>query len=247
MLEPLTAVLLFFAGIAVGFINVMAGGGSAVSLPLLIFLGYDAAVANGTNRVAILVEAVAGVASFKKNRHSHFTESLKLSVLTIPGAILGAIYAVRIDDQLFRQILGVVMILIVVSLMLPRPHESAIEKFSRSRKLLVYPAMFVIGFYGGFIQAGVGFLLMAALLHLLGESLVRVNMHKTFIVAIFTVPALAIFVLTGNVDWIAALILSLGAGLGGWWAAHVAVRKGDRVIRMVLAVSLILLAIKLWM
>lgn len=237
--------LLFIAGIAVGFINVLAGGGSAISLPLLIFMGFDTAVANGTNRVAILVEAISGVASFKKNKHSHFSRSIKFAIPTIPGAILGAIYAVKIDDETFKSILGVVMILIVISLMLPKPHEAAMDKFTQGRKLLVYPAMFLIGFYGGFVQAGVGFLLMAALLHLYGETLVRVNMHKVFIVAIFTVPALLVFILSGNVNWMAALVLSLGAMIGGWWAAHLSVHKGDRFIRFMLAVAMILMAIKL--
>lgn len=241
----ISVLLLFLAGLAVGFINVMAGGGSAISLPLLIFLGFDTAVANGTNRVAILVEAVSAVASFKKNKHSHFTQSLKFAIPTIPGAILGAIYAVKVDDELFKTILGVVMIFIVISLMLPKPHEAAVEKFSQGRKLLVYPAMFLIGFYGGFVQAGVGFLLMAALLHLFGETLVRVNMHKVFIVMIFTVPALLVFILTGNVNWTAALVLSSGAMVGGWWAAHLSVHKGDKIIRIMLGVAMVLMSIKL--
>ncbi len=237
--------MLFVAGIAVGFINVTAGGGSALSLPLLIFLGFDTAVANGTNRVAILAEAAAGVASFRKNNHSHFLQSAKFALPTIPGAVLGAIYAVRIEDELFKTILAIVMVLVVVSLMLPNPHEAVAERFSRSRKLLVYPAMFLIGFYGGFVQAGVGFLLMAALLHLFGETLVRVNMHKVFIVMIFTIPALAVFVLTDNVNWPAAIALSAGAMLGGWWAAHVSVHKGDRFIRGMLGVAMIMMAVKL--
>jgi len=245
-LELISALLLFVAGMAVGFINVMAGGGSALSLPLLIFLGFDAAVANGTNRVAILMEATAGVASFKKNNHAHFSQSLKFALPTIPGAILGAIYATRIDDELFKTILAIVMILIVISLMLPKPHEAAVEKFSQSRKALVYPAMFMIGFYGGFVQAGVGFLLMAALLHLFGETLVRVNMHKVFIVMIFTIPALAVFILTDNVNWPAAIVLSAGAILGGWWAAHMSVHKGDHFIRAMLGVAMVLMAIKLF-
>jgi len=244
-LELLPGFLLFIAGVAIGVINVMAGGGSALSLPLLIFLGFDAAVANGTNRVAILMEAMAAVASFKKNKHSHFSQSIKFALPTIPGAVLGAIYATRIDDELFKNILAVVMILIVFSLMLPKSHKSAAEKFSRGRKVLVYPAMFAIGFYGGFVQAGVGFLLMAALLHLFGETLVRVNMHKVFIVMIFTVPALAIFILTDNVNWPAAMVLSAGAILGGWWAAHMSVHKGDNFIRIMMGVAMVLMAIKL--
>jgi hypothetical protein len=105
--------------------------------------------------------------------------------------------------------------------------------------------MLGIGFYGGFIQAGVGFIIMAALLHLMNLDLVRVNMHKVFIVFVFTFPAILIFIFTDNVEWSYALVLSAGNALGGWWSAKVSVKKGERVIRVVLLIAMLIMALKL--
>ncbi|MCB0295369.1 MAG: sulfite exporter TauE/SafE family protein, partial [Calditrichaeota bacterium] len=116
---------------------------------------------------------------------------------------------------------------------------------SQQRSWLIYPAMFGIGFYGGFIQVGVGFLLMAALFHLLRLNLVHVNMHKVFIVLIYTIPALGVFIWSGNVDWLLGISLAAGNSFGGWWAAKLSVRKGDKIIRYVLFVAIILMALKL--
>lgn len=233
--------LLFTVGIIAGFINVMAGGGSALSVPTMILLGYDPSVANGTNRLAILVEAAAGVAAFRQESHAEFHTSWQLAVLTLPGGILGAFYATRIDDALFRRLLGLVLILIVVSLLLPKPAASARARSSLATSL----AMFGVGFYGGFIQAGVGFLIMATLTHLMGLSLVKTNMHKVFIVLVFTLPSIAIFGASGNIDWKAGAVLAFGMGGGGWWAARLAVRRGDSLVKLVLGIALLILGAKL--
>ena len=110
---------------------------------------------------------------------------------------------------------------------------------------VIYPVMFGIGFYGGFIQAGVGFLFMAALYHILKLDLVHVNMHKVFIVMVYTIPALCIFVFTGNVNWILGLCLAVGNSFGAWWGAHFAVKGGEKIIRYILAVAILIMALKL--
>jgi hypothetical protein len=111
---------------------------------------------------------------------------------------------------------------------------------------LIYPALFGIGFYGGFLQVGVGFLFMAALYHLLRVNLVLVNMHKVFIILIYTIPALLIFSLTGHVNWGCGLVLAAGNALGGWWGAKAAVKGGEKIIRMVLALAIFIMALKLF-
>jgi len=235
--------LLFGVGSLAGFINVNAGGGSSLTLPTLIFLGLDAAAANGTNRVALLLQNVFAVSSFRKNRFSDFKTSWPLALLTLPGAAAGALAATRVSNLLFRRILGGVLIFIVISLFLSRYRDRATP---RPRSPWLYPALFGIGFYGGFIQVGVGFLLMAALFHLLRVDLVRVNMHKVFIVLIYTVPALGVFIISGNVVWGYGLALAAGNSLGGWWGAHAAVKGGERIIRIVLAVAVSIMALKLF-
>ena len=236
----------FFSGIAAGVINIMAGGGSTITLGVLIFLGMDASVANGTNRIGLMVESTSGVLAFRSEKYAAFKESFTLALFTLPGAILGAVSAVRISNELFQQILAIVMILILVTLFLPKSSQEKIRSTSgKFRKPMIYPAMFLIGFYGGFIQVGIGFLLMGALRHLLNLDLVRVNMHKVFIVFVYTIPILIIFGLTGNIDWFHAVFLAAGYAIGAWWSAKISITGGDKVIRVVLGIAIIIMATKL--
>lgn len=245
--DPSSFIILAVVGAIAGFLNVMAGGGSALTIPLMIFLGYDATVANGSNRIAIQVEALSAVAAFKKQKHSDFPLSLKLSLMTLPGGILGAFYAVKIDDALFTKVLGVVMVLIIFTLMFPKSEIVEHAKHHKWKNWLAWPVMFAVGFYGGFIQAGVGFVIMATLLHLYGMDLVKINMHKVFIVMIFTIPAVIVFVITGNVDWFAAIALSVGMVAGTWIAVRMSLKKGEKIVRIVLAFSLLIIAGKLFL
>jgi len=237
--------LLFGVGSIAGFININAGGGSSLTLPALIFLGLDGALANGTNRVAIFIQNIFAITSFRKRQVSDFGSSFKLSLFTLPGAVIGAIAATRISGMLFQRILGVVLILIVISLFFSKPYTDGKSVKTDQSGWKIYPVLFGIGFYGGFLQIGVGFLFMAALYHLLEKNLVRVNMHKVFIILIYTFPALLIFMATGNVNWKYGLVLAAGNALGGWWGAHAAVKGGERFIRIVLAIAVTIMAIKL--
>jgi uncharacterized membrane protein YfcA len=243
-MDILHLLLLFGVGAVAGFINVNAGGGSSLTLPTLIFLGLDAAVANGTNRIGLILQNIFAVSSFRKNRVYKFKTSIFLAVFTLPGAIIGALIATQVSNTLFQRILGGVLILIVFSMIFSHSYKkNALES---TRSWFIYPALFGIGFYGGFLQVGVGFLFMAALYHLLRVNLVFVNMHKVFIILIYTIPALAVFSLTGNVNWQFGLVLAAGNALGGWWGAHAAVKGGEKVIRIILAVAITIMAGKLF-
>lgn len=239
-------VLLFVIGSIAGFINVTAGGGSSLTLPALIFMGLEGSLANGTNRVAIFVQNIFAVASFRRLRVHEFKKSSILSLLTLPGAVIGAFVATRIGDLLFQRILGVVLIFIVISMIFSRSYNERFERVRSSFSWFIYPALIAIGFYGGFLQIGVGFLFMASLYHLLRVNLVAVNMHKVFIILIYTLPALAVFTWTGNVNWEYGLVLAAGNAFGGWWGAHAAVKGGERVIRIILAVAITIMALKLF-
>ncbi len=236
--------ILFGVGLLAGTINVMAGGGSMLTLPTLIFLGLDGTTANGTNRVAIVLQNIFATLSFRQEKVSRFRQSLTFALWTMPGAVAGAIVAVRISDEWFQRILGIIMIGVVISMMLPRRggKETTPEGID---SWWIYPALFGIGFYGGFIQVGVGFLFMAAFYHLLKMNLVFVNMHKVVIVLLYTIPVLAIFAWSGHVDWKLGLSLAAGNALGAWWAAKLAVRTGEHLIRYVLIVAVLIMAAKI--
>lgn len=237
--------ILFAVGSAAGFINVMAGGGSTLSLPTLMLLGLDSAMANGTNRVAIFIQNIAAIISFKKEKYSQFNISLKMAAFTIPGAVAGAMLAINIEDGLFKTILGIIMIVVVITMLIPRKKIEEFVEYKDKLPWSVYLAMFGIGFYGGFIQVGVGFLLMAALYYLMKLSLVHVNMHKVFVVLFFTVPALIIFIASDNVNYVYGLSLAAGNALGGWQAAKMSVKKGEKAIKYVLIVAILIMALKI--
>lgn len=241
----LEVLLLFGVGIITGFMNVMAGGGSTITLPLLIFLGLDSSVANGTNRIGLLSQNLFGILSFKKEKVSQLKLSVKLSLLTLPGAIIGAFYATKIDDVLFQKILGVVMIGIVVTMLIPNSKNYIEEKIYSKLPWAIYPAMFGLGFYGGFIQVGIGFLLMISLHRILRLSLLYVNLHKVFIVMTYTIPALIVFAITGNVNWFYGISLGAGTGVGAWWSAKFAVKKGEKIIKGMLIVAIMIMSYKL--
>jgi uncharacterized membrane protein YfcA len=240
-------VLLGLTGLAAGFINVNAGGGSILTLPALIFLGLDSTIANGTNRVGILAQNIFAVSSFRNQSVHNAKESLLYSAVTLPGAILGSILSLRIDDVWFQRILAFVMLGIVITMIIPQRNinYNRIESSPENRKPALF-VLFFIGLYGGFIQVGVGFLLMAALYHILKLNLIYVNMHKVFIVMIYTIPALLIFAISGNVNWLYGLILGLGNGVGAYIGVKVQIRSGEKIIKVILASAILIMAIKLF-
>lgn len=239
-----SSLLLLGVGIIAGLINIGAGGGSSLTLPTLIFLGLDSAMANGTNRIALIIQNIFAITGFQQEKQNEFKQSFKYALFTLPGAIAGAFLAIRLSDIWFQRILAVIMVLIVLTLFLPKTKERS-AAVAGKKPWLVYLALLGAGFYGGFIQVGVGFILMAILFHLAGLTLVKVNVHKVFIILIYTIPALAIFVMTDNVNWKYGLILAVGNGIGGWISARVSVKKGESYIRVILSIAIVIMAYKL--
>jgi hypothetical protein len=241
--EPLSLLLLFGIGVATGILNVVAGGGSALTLPALIVLGLESSVANGTNRVAILLQSISGALSFRTHDVHEFRRSFLLALWAIPGVVVGALLSIRLTDVWFQRILVIVMIGTAISLFIPQPVGQGSAEGRRTK--WIYPLMFGVGFYGGFIQVSVGFLLMAVLYHVARLNLVYVNMHKVTVVLLYTIPAIAVFAWTGNVDWLLGLVLGAGSASGAWWGAHASVAGGEKLIRIFLVVAILIMAAKL--
>lgn len=238
--------LLFVVGIVAGVLNVMAGGGSAITLPILIFLGLDSPLANGTNRLAVFVQCIATVISFRRENYSDLKTSMRLAACALPGAVLGAVAAVRMESLLFQKVLGIFILALVATVLIPTPAVKKEKHIGEtSGGWLIYPVMLIIGFIGGLHQVGIGFFMIAALRHLMNMDLVRINMHKAAVFFIYTIPAMAIFAATGNIDWTLGFVLAAGNATGGWWAAKISVRRGEKVIRIVLMVAMVIMAAKL--
>lgn len=243
MHEVFNALILFAAGAVASFINMMAGGGSVLTIGTMILIGVEPVVANGTNRIGVLVGTGSGALTYKAEKFTDIKTSLILGISAIPGAIIGSIYSVQISNQVFQKILAVVMIFILITMFIPQ--KKMVETGEKLKKSwLIYPAMVLIGLYGGFIQVGVGFIIMAALRHLMAYDLLRVNMHKVFIVLIYTVPVLIIFGISGKINLFYAIVMSLGNALGSYISVKVALRKGEKVVKMVLIIAIVLMAAK---
>ncbi|MCY4544124.1 MAG: sulfite exporter TauE/SafE family protein [Gemmatimonadetes bacterium] len=235
--------LLAGVGVLSGFLNVMAGGGSLLALPVLIFMGLPGNVANGTNRVAIVAQNVSAFTSFFRKGYSELRTMLTLALCAVPGAAMGAYLGTQVSGELFNRILGGLMIVLLILMSRKQRDVAVIEK--PRRLVLGHFLMVAVGFYGGFIQAGVGFILMAVLYRVVGLDLVRVNAYKVFIIGIYTLVALAIFADKGQVLWLAGASLAVGTTIGGWIGAHFTVKRGERLIRVILNVVLIVMAVRL--
>jgi len=245
MPEFQSILLIFLVGLIAGFINVNAGGGSTLTLPSLIFIGLDGALANGTNRIGILIQNISALIKLKKENYSQAKLSLKLALFTLPGVVAGALLAVNISNETFKTILGIILIGVVISMLLPRKKIQYNNDPNRKVPPKVYLALVGIGFYGGFVQAGVGFLLIATLYYFMHFNLLYVNMHKMFIIAIYTLPALLIFILSGNVNWLYGITLAAGNSIGGWWGIKLAIKKGENFIKIILIGAILIMALKL--
>jgi uncharacterized membrane protein YfcA len=233
-------IILVVIGIIAGFINTLAGGGSLIALPFLIFLGLPANIANGTLRIGIFLQSLVGVSDFRHQKVFTFKEGIWLAVPATVGSIIGSKIAVDINQQIMEYIIGGLLIFMFV-FMLFKPE---IWQKSKSVNIKDKPTfiqiiiLFPVGFYGGFIQAGVGFFLLAALVLGVGLDLVKANAVKVFIILIYTIFALGVFILEDLVNYKYGLILAIGNMIGAFIATRFAVNWGPKFIRIILLIVL---------
>ncbi|MEL6213051.1 MAG: sulfite exporter TauE/SafE family protein [Pseudomonadota bacterium] len=247
--------LLTLAGVGAGWINVLAGGGSLLSVPVMIFLGLPGPVANGTNRIAIIAQNIAAVASFFRQGFSDFRLSATLAAAAAIGAYFGANVGVGLDGPWFNRTLALIIVAVMILMATGRDAPSkdarsdnaagAAENGEPRNLVLGHILMVGAGFWGGFIQVAVGFVMMPILYRVMGLDLVRVNMHKVFIALMFSFVALGVFASKVDIAWQAGLALALGNAVGGALGARTAVAKGAPFIKKTLYVVLAAMAVKL--
>jgi hypothetical protein len=237
-------------GVVSGALNVLAGGGSFLSLPLLIFLGLPPSVANGTNRIAILVQNMGAVWRFRRHGLVDGSWIAMAAVPAAAGALLGTWAAIEIGEELFRRVLAALMVAATLWILWdPIGHGETGETIDASgggRRVALAAAFFGVGVYGGFVQAGIGFLLVAVATWA-GLDLVRGNALKVLVVLGLTPLSLAIFAWSGRVDWAAGLPLAAGHLLGALAGVRLTILKGHAWIKRFVTVTVIAFAIKLWL
>jgi uncharacterized membrane protein YfcA len=238
--------LLAVAGVAAGFLNVMAGGGSLLTVPIMLFMGIPGPVANGTNRIAILAQNVTAATTFFRQGYSEFRLSLSLAACAIPGAVAGALIGTQLDGVWFSRTVAVVMLGVMLIMAFDKGTQQTTSTPPSRRQLWWgHLLMIGVGFYGGFIQLGVGFIIMPVLHRVMGFDLVRTNMHKVFIVGSYTAAALIVFASRVELLWLLGAVLALGNSVGGWLGTRVQISQGQGLIRIVLNVVLVIFIIKL--
>ena len=252
MLESLSLlhlVLLLLAGVIAGFVNTLAGGGSFLTLPALMMLGMPADVANGSNRVGVLIQSLAGAKGFDK--HGKLDRSAVVSILvpTLGGALLGSLVASYLPTGILKPVLLITMVLMALvmvfkpSVVAPPP-GTVPKTLSESRS--GYAWLFVAGLYGGFIQAGVGFILLVAFAGALRYDLMQSNALKMVCTSLFSMVALAVFVARGQVLWIPGLVLGVAQVVGVQLSIRFVLTVPQSVLRWLLLIIVIAVCIAAW-
>lgn len=245
-MSPLEYFALFVVGFVAAVINVVAAGGSFLTLPLLIFLGLPATIANGTNRVGVLAQNISAVIGFHRHAVLPVRWAFSVSVPATIGAAIGVWAAINVPDLAFRRILSIVMLAVTFATLLHRGLRGAPRaEPQRAWHPTMVIGFFLTGVYGGFIQAGVGFMALGMTM-LAGLDLVRGNAVKVFAVMLLTLLSLAAFAGTGHVHWPAGIALGSGQLLGGIVGVRVVVLKGQKWLEPVVAVTVVVFAVLLW-
>jgi hypothetical protein len=255
---------LFVAGLVAGALNVVAGGGSFLTLPLLIFAGLPPSIANATNRVGILCQNVGAVWGFHRHRVLDWRQAGAAAVPATLGAAIGTWFALVVEDDSFRKILALLMVTVSLWTLIDPLKAVTARSAERlpdgdadgkaddrtnpvaGRRWLLAAGFFAVGTYGGFVQAGAGFFILAVT-SLAGLDLVRGNAVKVTIVLIFTALSLAIFAANDMVRWLPGLALAAGNLIGGLIGVRLTVLKGHAWVKMVVTVAVVAFAVALWL
>lgn len=240
--------LVIIAGILAGIINTLAGNGSAITLSTLVFLGLPANIANGTNRLGVLFQSFIGYYTFKKNKLVISEGAAWMIIPAVIGAVIGATLAIDLDARSMNLAMGTLMIVLLVLVLLKPKQWLSFQKpdITRIKSIKTILIFFLVGLHGGFIQAGVGILLLSAMVLGAGFSLHYANGIKLLIVLAFTLPAFMLFVYNGQVNWFWAILLTIGQSLGGYLAANFASQypQANIWVRRVLIVVILVAIVK---
>ena len=239
--------IIIVVGFCAAFLNTVGGGGSLFSVPILTFMGLPITMANATSRVALLFQNFFAVGGFRsKGVELPWPYSLYLGLASLGGGLIGALVASKVPDAIFTKIFVGVMILAVFLIVYDPFKSSGKEKLDNRSQVIGTICFFFIGIYGGFVQAGIGFLVIAVLSLVNHLSLVKSNYVKVFAAIVYTGISVIVFAWEGKIIWMTGLVLAIGHAFGGWYASRWSVTAGEIWIKRVMVVSIIGMAIKLW-
>jgi uncharacterized membrane protein YfcA len=236
--------ILIAGGFVCGVMNALAGGGSFVTLPLLLFIGLPPQIANATNRVAIVLQCVAGTATYHRHKVLLWRHVPALAIPMVLGSFLGAYLAAHIDESAFRKLAAILFAVMATTVFID-PKRWAREKSIGRIRPYLYPLFFLLGIYGGFLQAGIGVLLISTFVLAGGYDVVHGNAIKFALAMIFTVVALLVFAQAGQVQWVTGLALAVGTITGGIVGARLVILKGAPWVRVFVVIAAAAAIVKL--
>jgi len=245
-LRLVETLVLCAGGLIAGVVNTLAGGGSLLTVPLLVMVGLPGNLANGSNRIGVLLQCITAAWGFRSEGIPGFRHALPLLLPLALGSLGGALAISHVADRTFERLFGIIMVLLLVPL-LRRPRRASSAGPAKPRRWsapVSFAVMLAIGLYGGAFQAGVGIPLLLALSHA-GEDLVRANSIKVVAVGFLTVMAIPVFFSQGQIAWVPGLVIGAGFAAGGAVGARMAVRGGERIIRPVLTACVLALAARM--
>ncbi len=247
MSDPLQLTLLLLAAFGAGTLNAVAGGGSFLTLPALVFVGLPPVVANATGTVALLPGYISGAWGFREDLQAPPGLTLtRLAILSLAGGAAGAVLLLVTDDRTFRVLipwllLAATALFAVGPAIMRRTRTQAGSAPSTSRAGI---GVLLVSVYGGYFNGGLGILLLA-LFGLLGQSnLHAANGSKNVVSALLTAIAVLVYAAGGLVAWPQALVMAVAATAGGYVGARVARRLPPPLLRAgIVGIGLVMAAI----
>ena len=232
-------IVLVVSGIVVGVINTLAGGGSIITMTMFMALGMPINVANGTNRIAVLMQNLTATVTFLRKKMLNIRQGLLLSIPVIIGNVAGSLLATQINQTVFRICFGAILIVILIYLIFDNRIKIR-EGHNFVVKPLHYLWFLLIGFYGGYIYIGIGYLILAITLWSMRMDIVTANVIKGFVILIATPFSLAVFIINGQVDYVFGLLHGAGNIIGSFLASHYAVHWGKGFIKIFMAIIVVI-------
>lgn len=245
-LEPYVYAIAVAGGLLAGFINTLAGNGSAITLTILTeLIGLPGNMANGTNRVGVMANSMMASWIFYKKGKLRLERSLPYIIPTVIGAIVGVIAAIMVSNEQFKTVFRfLLVIMLIVILVNPKRWLQETDTSARPNLWLTIPLFLALGFYGGFIQMGMGIFFLASMVLGAKFSIIESNGVKAVVIMLYTSLVIAIFQWKGLIDWEVGLVLAVGQLIGAWLAATFATKYSwAGVVAYILVVLVVIAAI----
>ena len=246
--------VVFLAGIAAGAINAIAGGGTLISFPALLWIGRDAIVANATNTVAIWPGSLAGAFGFRRELATARRWLLLLIVPSIAGGALGAWLLLRTPNTTFERLVPFLILAATVLLAMQEMVTSRLGLVAKSHEnpgagwmAFVLIFQFIVGVYGGYFGAGMGILMLAALGLIGMTDMHQMNGVKNVLAVFINGIAAIYFALSNAVAWNDVLVMTVGTIIGGYLGARLARRFGRVFVRRAVVVIGIVMTVALFL